>query len=637
MRKTRELTEWIEIVEPKSRERMYANLVTGECSWEAPLNVPVKRTQENQVWELYDSSTSRFYYYNPTTMETVWNKPPNCDIIPLAKLQLLKENTEGPSKDLYVERDRSSLRNNNDTSNSRGYAQEGPSRAYPQDGLSEAHYTNFNHLRISNSTEGPSQRQQHQSLREHNHWRQNGCQTLSSADIHRHRFPSSSSTSRTRAARLYKDDTQGSSISSPFPHVKQLHTYSPSSSMSSLGAQSTELTSQATHDSLATISDRDSISSKQQKEAQNSLQAQTWSKDPLKYPLCGFTDKKQRKQSIAVSKLILEYMGDRKTKTTPDQICLSIIDHCSNKDESLSIRDEFFLQIMKQLNENPKPDSVKRGWELLGIFLSVAGTPINQDVHDRLMKFVESNGDPILDSPEVTVSQYAKHCIKRLQLKVKIPAKPTVETIKQARYNIFYPSKFGTELDELMEMQATQYPNMRVPWIEATLICLIFESGGDRTEGIFRIASDPEQLQTALIQLEIGVRPKLRDPHVAAALLKQWLRQLPTPIIPPSFYTHCLLSSGNAEQCCQVINTLPEINRLVIIQIIVLLQRLCKDEETVKTTKMDVANLAMVMAPNVLRCESKDPAVIFANSRKEMEFMKTIIVNYNAADSDIHF
>lgn len=90
--------------------------------------------------------------------------------------------------------------------------------------------------------------------------------------------------------------------------------------MSSLGAQSTELTSQATHDSLATISDRDSISSKQQKEAQNSAQAQTWSKDPLKYPLCGFTDKKQRKQSIAVSKLILEYMGDRKTKTTPDQV-----------------------------------------------------------------------------------------------------------------------------------------------------------------------------------------------------------------------------------------------------------------------------------------------------------------------------
>lgn len=42
----------------------------------------------------------------------------------------------------------------------------------------------------------------------------------------------------------------------------------------------------------------------------------------------------------------------------------------------------------------------------------------------------------------------------------------------------------------------------------------------------------------------------------------------------------------------------------------------------------------MVMAPNILRCESKDPAVIFSNSRKEMEFMKTIILNYDTLDCD---
>jgi len=54
-----------------------------------------KRTQENQWWELYDRKTARYYYYNPTSSETVWGKPVGCDIIPLAKLQMLKENTEG--------------------------------------------------------------------------------------------------------------------------------------------------------------------------------------------------------------------------------------------------------------------------------------------------------------------------------------------------------------------------------------------------------------------------------------------------------------------------------------------------------------------------------------------------------------
>ena len=39
-------------------------------------------------------NTSRFYYYNATTQTTVWHRPADCDIIPLAKLQTLKQNTE---------------------------------------------------------------------------------------------------------------------------------------------------------------------------------------------------------------------------------------------------------------------------------------------------------------------------------------------------------------------------------------------------------------------------------------------------------------------------------------------------------------------------------------------------------------
>ena len=28
--------EWVEIVEPRSGEHMYANLTSGECAWEPP-------------------------------------------------------------------------------------------------------------------------------------------------------------------------------------------------------------------------------------------------------------------------------------------------------------------------------------------------------------------------------------------------------------------------------------------------------------------------------------------------------------------------------------------------------------------------------------------------------------------------
>ncbi|XP_031759883.1 rho GTPase-activating protein 39 isoform X2 [Xenopus tropicalis] len=91
-----ERLEWVEIIEPRTRECMYANLITGECVWDPPAGVRIKRTNENQWWELFDPNTSRFYYYNASTQRTVWHRPQNCDIIPLAKLQTLKQNTESP-------------------------------------------------------------------------------------------------------------------------------------------------------------------------------------------------------------------------------------------------------------------------------------------------------------------------------------------------------------------------------------------------------------------------------------------------------------------------------------------------------------------------------------------------------------
>eukprot|EP00095_Tigriopus_kingsejongensis_P006358 snap_masked-scaffold42_size484952-processed-gene-1.9 protein:Tk06358 transcript:snap_masked-scaffold42_size484952-processed-gene-1.9-mRNA-1 annotation:"hypothetical protein Phum_PHUM046570" len=86
--------EWVEIVEPRTQEHMYANLSTGECVWDPPPGVAVRRTHERQWWELFDQNTARFYYYNAASQKTVWHRPDHCDIIPLAKLQTLKQNTQ---------------------------------------------------------------------------------------------------------------------------------------------------------------------------------------------------------------------------------------------------------------------------------------------------------------------------------------------------------------------------------------------------------------------------------------------------------------------------------------------------------------------------------------------------------------
>jgi len=51
----------------------------------------------------------------------------------------------------------------------------------------------------------------------------------------------------------------------------------------------------------------------------------------------------------------------------------------------------------------------------------------------------------------------------------------------------------------------------------------------------------------------------------------------------------------------------------------------------VSVTKMDVNNLAMVMAPNCLRCQSDDPRIIFENTRKEMSFLRMLIVHLDTS------
>ena len=56
-------TEWVEIIEPRSGEHMYANLTSGEWVWDPPVGVKVKKTNDNQWWELFDQ-VSLYIFFN---------------------------------------------------------------------------------------------------------------------------------------------------------------------------------------------------------------------------------------------------------------------------------------------------------------------------------------------------------------------------------------------------------------------------------------------------------------------------------------------------------------------------------------------------------------------------------------------
>ncbi len=47
--------------------------------------------------------------------------------------------------------------------------------------------------------------------------------------------------------------------------------------------------------------------------------------------------------------------------------------------------------------------------------------------------------------------------------------------------------------------------------------------------------------------------------------------------------------------------------------------------ENIEATKMGLDNIAMVWAPNFLRCPSDDHTLIFQNTRKEMAFLRVLL------------
>ena len=78
-------------------------------------------------------------------------------------------------------------------------------------------------------------------------------------------------------------------------------------------------------------------------------------------------------------------------------------------------------------------------------------------------------------------------------------------------------------------------------------------------------------------------------------------------------YNDCVACARDPDACVKMVAKLPTINRRVVLFVINFLQ-LFLDEKIQSVTKMTSANLALVMAPNLLRCDSGSMTVVFTNA-----------------------
>ncbi|MCI4381971.1 hypothetical protein PGIGA_G00258110 [Pangasianodon gigas] len=167
--------------------------------------------------------------------------------------------------------------------------------------------------------------------------------------------------------------------------------------------------------------------------------------------------------------------------------------------------------------------------------------------------------------------------------------------------------QFGVELSQLTS------DDKAVPQVVEKLINYI-EMHGLYTEGIYRKSGSTNKIKELKMGLDTDANAVNLDDyniHVIASVLKQWLRDLPNPLMTFELYEEFLRATGLQDKkevvkgVYTVIDQLSRTHLSTLERLIFHLVRISLQEET---NRMSANALAIVFAPCILRCpDSIDP------------------------------
>lgn len=155
-------------------------------------------------------------------------------------------------------------------------------------------------------------------------------------------------------------------------------------------------------------------------------------------------------------------------------------------------------------------------------------------------------------------------------------------------------------------------------------------------EGIFRKAGEVERLE--VLQKEISAKVNSNadfsfgdneDVHVVATILKRYLRGMKEPLLTFDQYDAFIASdnfSDNEMRFSSIrfaLSLIPTINHTMLFEVLFYFNEVSKHEEV---NMMSSRNLAIVLAPNILRSEgNKSPIQILTDSAHANSIVETLI------------
>nr|XP_010931121.1 rho GTPase-activating protein 1 isoform X1 [Elaeis guineensis] len=159
-----------------------------------------------------------------------------------------------------------------------------------------------------------------------------------------------------------------------------------------------------------------------------------------------------------------------------------------------------------------------------------------------------------------------------------------------------------------------------VPTILLLMQRRLYEQGGLRAEGIFRINAENSQEEYVRDQLNHGIVPDGIDVHCLAGLIKAWFRELPAGVLD-SLSPEQVMQCQSEEDCAELARLLPPTEAALLDWAINLMADVVQEEQQ---NKMNARNVAMVFAPNMT--QMADPLTALMYAVQVMNFLRILIV-----------